>query len=94
MANYDRGADWNGLDGNVTTVGSAGATSFYGAFDMGGNVAEWIETVVTPTLRASNGGGFASPDHNLHGLSGVTSSFPASEFHSVGFRVARTHEPG
>ena len=35
VANYLRGADWNGQDGNVTTVGSggAGSASFHGAFD-------------------------------------------------------------
>ena len=29
MANYDRGADWNGQDGNVTTVGGTLSLSFY-----------------------------------------------------------------
>ena len=45
IANYLRGADWNGQDGNVTTVGSggSGSTSYYGAFDKGGNVWEWNE---------------------------------------------------
>ena len=40
VANYDLGADWNGQNGNVTTVGTAGAdsASFYGTFDQGGNV--------------------------------------------------------
>jgi formylglycine-generating enzyme required for sulfatase activity len=46
VANYGRGADWNGQDGNVTTVGSAGAgsQSFYGTADQSGNVLEWTET--------------------------------------------------
>lgn len=35
-------ANWNGSnDGNVTTVGSAGATSPYGGYDFDGNVEEW-----------------------------------------------------
>ena len=38
FANYASGADWNSLDGNVTTVGTNGAASYYGAFDMSGNV--------------------------------------------------------
>ena len=48
VANYNRGADWNGQDGNVTTAGSAGAgsASFYSAFDQGGNVREWNEAVM------------------------------------------------
>ena len=51
VANYARGADWNGRDGNVTTVGSAGisSASFYGTFDQGGNVAEWNEAVRGPS---------------------------------------------
>jgi len=38
FANFNRGADWNSQDGNVTTVGTNGAASYYGAFDMSGNV--------------------------------------------------------
>src|SRR5207249_4642352 len=40
VANYNRGADWNGQDGNVTTVGGAGplSVSYYGTYDQGGNV--------------------------------------------------------
>jgi len=32
-ANYQSSADWNGQDGNVTTVGTNGGPSFYGTFD-------------------------------------------------------------
>jgi len=47
VVNYAHGADWNGQDGNVTTVGSAGlgSASYYGTFDQGGNVAEWNELI-------------------------------------------------
>ena len=45
VANYLRGADWDGHDGHVTSVGSATSTSFFGAFDMGGNLWEWTEPV-------------------------------------------------
>ena len=40
-ANYNFEADWNALNGNVTTVGTNGGPSAYGAFDMSGNVREW-----------------------------------------------------
>lgn len=45
VANYGEGADWNGMNGNVTDVGGAGplSTSFYGTFDQTGNASEWIE---------------------------------------------------
>lgn len=43
--NFGDVAVWNGVIGNVTTVGSAGplAASHYGTYDQGGNVAEWTE---------------------------------------------------
>ena len=44
-ANFQAQATWNGLWGNVTSVGTNGAPSFYGAYDMAGNVAEWSEPV-------------------------------------------------
>ena len=54
VANYGSGADWNGQDGNVTTVGSAGplSASFYGTFDQGGNVREWNEAVIGSSARS------------------------------------------
>ena len=58
VANYDFGADWNGQDGNVTTVGSAGplGESFYGTSDQGGNLLEWNEAVFSGSLRGVRGG--------------------------------------
>jgi sulfatase modifying factor 1 len=88
IANYSRGADWNGQNGNVTTVGSGGpgSQSFYGAFDMGGNVGEWNEQIVGGT-RGLRGG---SRDD---GSSILQSSFrynfpPTLENSYIGFRVA------
>ncbi|MCH2113941.1 MAG: formylglycine-generating enzyme family protein [Pirellulales bacterium] len=43
-ANWNKGANWNGsTGGNLTTVGTAGNQSHYGAKDMSGNVFEWVE---------------------------------------------------
>lgn len=68
--NHANGADWNGQDGNVTTVGSAGATSFYGAYDMSGNVWEWnedtnLDNTVNRQGSAFNGGPAASNINSL-----------------------------
>jgi formylglycine-generating enzyme required for sulfatase activity len=53
VANYDQGADWNGQNGNVTTVGGAGplSDSFYGTADQGGNVYEWNEALISGSVR-------------------------------------------
>ena len=82
-------ADWNGLVGNVTTVGSAGplSESFYGTSDRGGNVGEWVETLLG-TSRVLRGGMFLiSNELNLR------SSYPMFASGTLeqslwGFRVA------
>ncbi len=55
VANYFSGADWNGQNGNVTTVGSAGALaeSYFGTADMNGNVQEWNDAVINTHPRLS-----------------------------------------
>jgi sulfatase modifying factor 1 len=56
-ANYASAADWNSQDGNVTTVGTNGGPSAYGAFDMSGNVQEWNDlTGSAGGLRGLRGG--------------------------------------
>ncbi|MBX9790006.1 MAG: formylglycine-generating enzyme family protein [Pirellulales bacterium] len=97
VANYDRGADWNSQDGNVTTVGSAGplSRSFYGTSDQGGNLWEWNEALLSPSLpsiRGTRGGAFADPSLALQS-SARPGSEPGSGFASVGFRVAIVPEP-
>ncbi len=94
VANYDFGADWNSLDGNVTTVGSAGALSdsFYGTADQGGNVWEWNEALISGSGRGLRGGSFFSSA--LHLQSSFRNSInPSDEFSSIGFRVATVPEP-
>ncbi len=59
--NMNSGADWSGQNGNLTTVGSAGNSSFYGAFDMNGNVREWLENSdFGPNNRGQMGGDWTS----------------------------------
>jgi len=86
VVNYDLGADWNGQNGNVTTVGSAGSTSFYGAFDMNGNVWEWNETLIG-SPRGLRGGSFNFGELGLRS-SDRGNIFPSFEDLNVGFRLA------
>ncbi len=89
IANYDNGADWNGQDGNVTAVGSgaAGSASYYGAFDMGGNVAEWTEETASPTERVTRGGSWSSFLPDLGAPLGFDYTSADTKL-MLGFRVA------
>ena len=89
FANYDQIADWNRQDGNVSTVGTNGGASAYGAFDMSGNLGEWYDlTGAAGTTRGTRGGHWSS-DGPL-GLSSAQSLLrdPSYGGNEVGFRLA------
>ena len=86
VVNYLSGAVWNGLNGNVTSVGSAGSTSFYGAFDMNGNVWEWNETLIGSS-RGLRGGSFGV-DESLLRSSNRLNVNPTVGIVDIGFRLA------
>ena len=93
VVNYFVAADWNGQNGNVTTVGSAGSTSFYGAFDMNGNVFEWNEALIGSS-RGIRGGSFGVNEGSLR--SSARPPFnPVFENNFTGFRLTSpVPEPG
>ena len=93
VANYLSGADWNSQDGNVTTVGSAGALaeSYFGTADMSGNIREWNDAVAGSS-RGLRGGSW------YYNGAILASSFrggnvPSSESFTIGFRLASVPEP-
>ena len=87
-ANYNRGADWNGQDGNVTTVGTNGLSSAYDAFDMTGNVWEWNDLDRSSfSFRGVRGGGWGGNSSDLSSSSRHDTG-PSLEPGSIGFRVA------
>jgi formylglycine-generating enzyme required for sulfatase activity len=90
VANYNYGADWNGQDGNFTTVGSAGSASFYGTFDQGGNVWEFNETVISSGYRGLRGGDFHRNEFTM--AASTSSGFADRRFDFWGFRVASSVE--
>jgi formylglycine-generating enzyme required for sulfatase activity len=87
-ANYGRAAGWNGQNGNVTTVGTNGGASAYGAFDMSGNVNEWNDlTGDAGSSRGLRAGSWFDAASTLS--SPIRSSInPSSEFVYYGFRLA------
>jgi formylglycine-generating enzyme len=93
FANFDFDADWNSLDGNVTTVGTNGGSSTYGAYDMGGNVSEWISLTDFVGLNTGlRGGNFNDANPSIHAYSLSSScriGYSASaEEYPIGFRLA------
>jgi formylglycine-generating enzyme required for sulfatase activity len=89
FANYNRVADWNSQNGNVTTVGTNGGASAYGAFDMSGNLYEWNDlTGAAGSSRGLRGGDWNSSDpFNLSSSSSVSFA-PSIEGSGICFRLA------
>jgi formylglycine-generating enzyme required for sulfatase activity len=80
----------NGIN-NTTPVGSY-AANYYGTFDMGGNVWEWNEAIISGSNRGILGGSFNDGSNYLRANSRVL-SFPTNEFTMGGFRVSQVPGP-
>jgi formylglycine-generating enzyme len=85
-----------GGPGSPTDVGAySGTTSPYGAFDMGGNVFQWNEALISglsvPFRGLRGGSTFVTSDILLS--SGRAMGDPTIEFGSIGFRVVSVPEP-
>jgi len=94
FANYGSGADWNSQNGNVTTVGTNGGASAYGAFDMSGNIYEWNDLIGTAGLsRGLRGGGWDQQDATFLSSSLGGNAAADLELNDIGFRLAAVPEP-
>ena len=90
FANYNSAADWGSpvQNGNVTTVGTNGGPSAYGAFDMSGNVREWNDlNSSSSSSRGIRGGGWFY-DSSFLSSSARNFSNPRFDNDGNGFRVA------
>ncbi|MEM9017271.1 MAG: SUMF1/EgtB/PvdO family nonheme iron enzyme, partial [Verrucomicrobiota bacterium] len=96
IANYNSSADWNGEDGNVTSVGSGGIgnTSFYGFADMAGNIRELLESI-DGSNRVLRGGDYESDAASLAATALLASRVisPTGKDAMTGFRVAALQVP-
>ena len=88
FANSGRGATWNGSRGNVTTVGTNGGPSAYGAYDMSGNVQEWNDWNGLGGSAIGYGGGDLGFSISSFSSSGMSSSAPSFEADNFGFRLS------
>lgn len=79
---------WAASEPYLTPVGSYKyATSYYGTYDQGGNVWEWVETL-RGKHRWVRGGGATTFDHSLSRLN-VDSEHGDHKLYIFGFRVAK-----
>lgn len=80
-------ANYNNCAGNISTVGTNGISSYYGAYDFAGNVWEWTEGSVGTFNRVFRGGNLAydnaylSSPYRNYTDAGVKSSL-------IGMRIA------
>lgn len=87
-ATWNATASWNLQAGNLTTVGTSGGPSAYGAFDMSGNVSEWNDQNGTAgAQRGVRGGCWAHGASPLSAADGYV-DVPSTENSFRGFRLA------
>lgn len=93
-------ANWNGsTGGNVTTVGTNGASNYYEAFDMSGNVWElndFTGTVLSGTLairRGLRGGSMLNTIRDDVSNIGLRHVLADQENSNTGFRLVTVPEP-
>lgn len=80
-------ANYNGCANNVSSVGTNGRPSYYGAYDMSGNIWEWNETSVGAGNKVFRGGNWG---YDANYLSSAYRNYGNSTTRSeyLGIRVA------
>jgi formylglycine-generating enzyme required for sulfatase activity len=77
----------------LTDVGAyTNSASPYGAYDMGGDVFQWNETLISSSFRGRLGGSWDDVSNALASSPGYD-NVPTLESNNIGFRVAIVPEP-
>lgn len=87
-ANYNNTADWNSVDGNLTTVGSNGRSSYYGTYDQTGNINELLDSF-SGGFSIYRGGSYQSSQSMMAKTSFGVATLDLKSG-DVGFRLAKT----
>jgi formylglycine-generating enzyme required for sulfatase activity len=93
-ANYAFTANWNGsTNGNVTTVGSNGGSSFYGIYDQDGNVREIVDIdgISNPAMVTRGTAWNSIVTQNSYNSRSISDT--ATEYNYVGLRIASFSNP-
>lgn len=79
-------ANFNNCAGNLSSVGTSGRSSYYGTYDMAGNVWEWTEGTVSSIYRVLRGGNMA---YDAGYLSSTYRNYTTADTRSqyIGFRI-------
>jgi len=83
-ANYGGTAYWNNQQGNVTSVGANGGSSFFGTYDQNGNVWEIIHYQSDGKILCYGGAFDSRSEGNSFGSLLITNS---ARINNIGFRV-------
>ena len=91
-ANFNNGASWGGVSGQLTDVGSNGNSSYYGTYDMAGQLYEWTDSGYdqNPLYKILKGGSYK--DTNRFNLSKMSEkihhTYECFDEGNFGFRLA------